>query len=191
MRYIAPELLQLMEEGKSKIAGMIRFDFPEGSFGFICRKASKVFGGVTYDGIPDGIFRTSDFVSQGGTAVSRFTITLGASKQFKFTPTVIKEIESYSYQGAQVTIYDQHHHPETHAEISDPFPMMVGTIDRVRHKRQGGRVAIIECANLGLNMSKRNDRYRTTSDQTRRAPGDLIFEHAASAATTKVNWGKT
>ena len=63
MRSFDPEILDLLDEGRIKIAGMIRFDFGEGSYGFIQRWSGYTYDGVDYEPLPEGIISISDLSS--------------------------------------------------------------------------------------------------------------------------------
>lgn len=190
MRSFSPEIIAMLNSGAAKICGMVRLDFPQGSFGFINRNSEKVFAGLTYHPLPRGMFKASNFVAGSGTSTSRFTLTFGASPKFEFTPDVITQIEAYEYIGAEVTIYDFIHDPVTNAEISDPIAMASGIIDDAGYDGDNSEVFVISIADTGLNMSKRNDRHRTPADLQRRSPNDAFYKHLTTAGTEKIKWGE-
>lgn len=190
MRSYTPEIIAMLNSGKVKICGMVRLDFPEGSFGFINRTASKVFGGLTYEPIPQQMFKASNFVAGTGTSAARFNLTFGASPDFEFTPDVINQIEAYEYIGAEVTLYDFIHDPVTNAEISDPIAMASGVIDAAEYVGDQSEALNLSIADTGLNMSKRNDRHRTPQDLQRRSATDEFYKHLTTAGTENITWGE-
>lgn len=193
MRLFDPVLLDLLDEGRTDVAGMIRFDLGEGSFGFIHRSWPYVWGGVTFDPLPEGILQITDLPSGTGTAAEGFAIELSESPDNGLTPAVIVQIESYDYRDRPVRVFDLHMHPDTGAVLGDPLPQARGYINAIEHVEdpQRGYIARIECETGAIDYSRSNGRLRTHADQQRRAPGDLGLEHASTAGRVKLNWGRT
>ena len=192
MRTFAPELLDLLDEGRIAIAGMIRLDLGEGAFGIIQRSAPYTFGGVTYEAFPAGLISVSDIPGSTGTAAHGFAIELSESADDKLTPDVILGIESYDYRDRPVTVYDLYMHPDTGAVLTDPIAQARGYINAVSHEEDParGHIALIECESRAIDYTRTNGRIRSSADQQRRSAGDLFFEHAGTTGRIKLNWGK-
>ena len=185
-------LLDLLDEGRVRYAGMIRFDLGEGSYGFIRQSSEYGFGGVTYQPMLDGLIEVSGFTRSTGTAASGFTLRLSESPDSDLTPDVLLQIENYDYRDRPVTIFDLHRHPDTGAILGDPVRLERGYINRITHKEdpETGYYMLVECENRALDYGRTNGRVRSHDDQQRRAPGDRYFEHASTAGRIKVKWGK-
>lgn len=178
MRNFNPVLLDLLDEGRTDIVGMIRFDLGEGIFGFIHRSSPHTFEGVAYQPLPSGILSVSDFPMTTGTATDGFVIELSESPDDGLTPDVIVQLESYDYRDRPVTVFDWHHHPDTGLPLTDPIAQMRGYIVR------------IECESRAIDYSRTNGRIRSVDDQRRRLAGDRGFEHAAVTGRQKIKWGR-
>jgi len=63
MRSLSPEVLDLLDEGRVAIRGMIRFDFSR-TYGFWTGNANWLYNGVTY--VPGGIINVSALPAQMG-----------------------------------------------------------------------------------------------------------------------------
>lgn len=196
MRTFSPTLLALLDEGRVSLAGMIRFDLGEGSYGFIRRAAPYTWGGVTYQPMLEGLISVSSLAATTGTSASGFTLTLSESPDDGLTPDVLLNIENYDYRDRPVTIYDLHAHPDTGAILGDPVAMMRGYINAIEHVTDpsSGYLMQVECESRALDYSRRNGRLASHEDQQRRAPVgtvDKFFEHAGSAGKKDLKWGKS
>jgi hypothetical protein len=190
MRTYATALLNLLDEGRVRFAGMIRFDLGEGSYGFIRQSSDYDYAGVTYKAMLSGLIEVSDLSFGTGTAAAGFALRLAESPDNGVTPEVLLNIENYDYLDRPVTIYDLHRHPDTGSIIGDPEPMMRGYINVIRHEEDDGYFMTVECESRALDYSRTNGRVRSNDDQQRRSAGDKFYEHAASAGRVKVKWGK-
>lgn len=192
MRNFNPALLALLDEGRTDIVGMIRFDLGEGIFGFIHRSSPHTFEGVEYQPLPAGILSVSDFPMATGTAAEGFTIELSESPDDGLTPDVIVQLESYDYRDRPVTVFDWHHHPDTGLPLTDPIAQMRGYINAVEHTTDPDRgyIVRIECESRAIDYSRTNGRIRSVDDQRRRLAGDRGFEHAAVTGRQKIKWGR-
>lgn len=196
MRTYSPSLLTLLDEGRVSLAGMIRFDLGEGSYGFIRRSAPYTWAGVTYQPMLEGLISVSGLPSTTGTSASGFTLTLSESPDEGLTPEVLLNIENYDYRDRPVTIYDLHVHPDTGAILGDPVAMMRGYINAIEHVTDpsSGYLMQVECESRALDYSRRNGRLASNEDQQRRAPTgtvDKFFEHAGTAGIIDLKWGKS
>ena len=196
MRSFDPEILDLLDEGRIKIAGMIRFDFGEGSYGFIQRWSGYTYDGVDYEPLPEGIISISDLSFGTGTTAAGVSVVLAESPDEGLTPEVITQVENYSYRDRPVTIYDMYMHPDTGAVLSNPIPMIRGYINALPHSEdpERGYLLTAECETRALDYSKVNGRIRSTDDQARRCPDgatDLFYQEAGTAGRVNLKWGRT
>lgn len=193
MRNYPTALLTLLDEGRVRYAGMIRFDLGEGSYGFIRQSADHVHGGVTYKAMMDGLIEVSDFSYGSGTSASGFSLRLSESPDNGITPAVLLNIEDYDYRDRPVTIYDLHRHPDTGAVLGDPVALERGYINAIKHEEDpsSGYFMTGECESRAIDYSRTNGRIRSQEDQNRRSAGDLYFEHASLTGRQKIKWGKT
>lgn len=183
------DVLDLLDAGKTKVAGGLRFDFGTGIYGFIKSQESFDFGGITY--VPGGIISISDLnMGLSGTA-NPFEITLASSPDDGLTPEVLRTIENEDYRDRPVTIYDFHFHPDTgvflHAQV-----MRRGYVDVILHSsdNRNGYVITAKCETRALDYTRTNGRKRSNADQQRRAPGDKFFEHASLRGRVEIFWGR-
>ncbi len=183
------EVLDLLDEGRVSIRGLIRFDFGTGTYGFI--KASQPFeyNGLTYK--PGGIISVSDLGSATGLSAQQFTVTLAASPDDGLTPEVLQTIEAEDYRDRPVTIYDAYFHPDTN-ELLYVQAMKRGYVDVIDHddNASDGYTIIASCESRALDYTRMNGRKRSTSDQARRAPGDLFFQHSAQRGRETIYFGQ-
>lgn len=193
MRTYPTALLNLLDEGRVRYAGMIRFDLGEGSYGFIRQSSDYVYGGVTYKAMLEGLIEVSDMSRGSGTSASGFSLRFSESPDNGITPDVLLNIEGYDYRDRPVTIYDLHRHPDTGAVLGDPIIMERGYINRIIHNDdpEVGFLMTVECESRALDYSRSNGRIRSQEDQQRRYAGDLFFEHASLTGRQKIKWGKT
>lgn len=185
-----PSVMQLFDEGRTKIAGIIRFDFGTGTYGFINSDQPFTNGGVVYE--PGGILEVSDFASNTGLYAQEFQITLAASEDDDLTPAVLRTIEAEDYRDRPVTISDVHFHPDT-GELLHIQPLRRGYVDLIDHDdnpvKDGYRL-IAACETRALDYTRSNARKRNTVDQQRRSSGDKFLEHASKRGREEVFWGR-
>lgn len=179
----------LLDEGRTRIRGGMRFDFGTGIYAFIKSLQPFTYASVIYQ--PGGILEVSDLSGSVGMSAQQFTITLAASPDDGLTPAVLQTIEQEDYRDRPVTIYDFHFHPDTdeflHAQI-----MRRGYVDVIDHDDAAARgyTLIISCETRALDYSRTNGRKRTDADQNRRSQGDKFFEHASKRGREEIFWGR-
>lgn len=183
------DVLDLLDEGRTNVRGLIRFDFGTGTYGFIKAMSPFTYSGVTYQ--PGGIIQVSDLSGGTGLSAQQFTITLAASPYDGLTPAVLQTIESEDYRDRPVTISDAHFHPDTGALIAVQ-PMRRGYVDVIDHEDDPstGYTLIAQCETRALDYTRMNGRKRSDTDQQRRSPGDKWFEHASVRGREEVFWGR-
>jgi hypothetical protein len=189
MEIIDPDVLDLLDEGRIIVYGLIKFELGGGDYGFIKRSTPFTWSGLTY--LPGGIIQVSDLPAGTGVAARQFTITLAASPDDGLTPEVIQTIELEDYRDRPVTLYDAYFHPDTGALIT-VRPLRRGYIDIVIHEEdsENGFVVTAMCETRALDYSRVNGRKRTVTDQARRNAGDLFFQHSARRGREEVFWGR-
>lgn len=187
---LTPEVQALYDEGRIKSRQMLRFQFGTGVYGFIADRSELVWQGLTY--VPFGLIKVSDLENGNGTAAnSNFTLTLAASPDDGVTPEVLQRIEDEDYRDRPVTLYDAHFHPDTN-ELLQVEPVARGYLDVIDHEEDeaGGYVLSAFCEGRQLDYTRRNGRKRNVADQERRAPGDLMMQHAGLQGRQDIPWGR-
>lgn len=180
----------LYDEGRISTRQMLRFQFGSGVYGFISRSEPLTYAGVTYQ--PFGLIEVSDIDGSGGTtAEGNFTLTLAESPDDGLTPELLIRIEEEDYRDRPVVVMDAHFHPDT-GDLIQVETVARGYLDVVEHAvdAERGYVLTATCEGRSLDYSRKNGRVRSTADQSRRAPGDKIFEHAGKAGRVEVFWGR-
>lgn len=183
------DVLDLLDEGRTNVRGLIRFDFGTGTYGFIKALSPFTYNGVTYQ--PGGIIQVSDLSGISGLSAQQFTITLAASPDDGLTPQVLQTIEAEDYRDRPVTISDAHFHPDT-GELLAVQVLRRGYVDVIDHEDdpERGYMLIAQCETRALDYARMNGRKRSDTDQKRRAPGDRWFEHASRRGREEVFWGR-
>lgn len=182
-------VLDLLDEGRTSVRGLIKFEFGTGTYGFVRAQAPLTWSGLTYQ--PGGIIQVSDLSAGTGLAARQFQIMLAASPDDGLTPGVLRTIEQEDYRDRPVTIYDAHFHPDTgvllHVEA-----MRRGYVDVIDHDESadGGYQITAQCETRALDYTRTNGRIRTTFDQARRASGDKYFDNAAKRGREEIFWGR-
>lgn len=186
---LAEDVLELLDEGRTNVRGLIRLDFGTGTYGFVKAMSSLVYNGVTYQ--PGGIIQVSDLSGGTGLSAQQFTVTLAASPDDGLTPEVLRTIEAEDYRDRPVTILDAHFHPDTGALLTVQ-PMRRGYVDVIDHEDdpEMGYRLVAQCETRALDYTRMNGRKRSDTDQQRRSPGDRWFEHASRRGREEVFWGR-
>jgi hypothetical protein len=181
-------VINLLDEGRITIVGLIRFDFGTGIYGFAKSASPLVWSGLTYE--PGGVIQVSDFMAGTGTSAQQFTIELAASPDDGLTPELLQQIETEDYRDRPVTIYDAYLHPDTGA-LLHVEALRRGYIDQLRHEEgDDGYKLVAECETRALDYSRSNYRKRNSADQERRNPGDKFYSNAATRGREEVWWGR-
>lgn len=185
---LSAEALAHLENGTADVRGLIKFQFGTGTYGFIKSQEPFTWAGLTY--LPGGIIQVSDLSSGTGLTARQFEVSLAASPDDELTPAVLLTIEQEDYRDRPVTIYDAHFHPDT-GEVIHVEAMKRGYVDVIDHREDDDGYQIVAlCESRALDYSRTNGRKRTTSDQARRASGDLYFENAAKRGREEIFWGR-
>lgn len=189
MIVLPSDVLALIDEGRTNVRGLLRFDFGTGTYGFIRAIQPFVYSGLTYQ--PGGLINVSDLSGMVGLGAQQFGIMLAASPKDGLTPAVLRTIEAEDYRDRPVTISDAHFHPDTNAMLLVQT-MRRGYVDTIKHlkTRSGGYTIVASCETRAIDYTRTNGRKRTNADQQRRAPGDKFLEHASTRGREKVYWGQ-
>lgn len=183
-----PQVLDLLDEGRMDVRGLVKFEFGTGTYGFTTATVPITVGGLTYQ--PGGIIEISDLPAEIGMTAQQFTITLAASPDDGLTPEVLQTIEAEDYRDRAVTLYDAYFHPDTGAFIG-ARALKRGYLDVIDHEDdESGYRLIASCETRSLDYTRTNGRVRSVEDQYRRAPGDRFFEHAAKRGRIAIWWGR-
>lgn len=183
------DVAALLDQGRTNVRGLIRFDFGTGTYGFIKSVQPFVYTGLTY--YPGGLINVSDLAGAVGLTAQQFTITLSASKDDILTPAVLRTIEAEDYRDRPVTISDIHFHPDTNAMLLVQT-MRRGYVDIIKHLKSSSTGYTIQasCETRAIDYTRINGRKRSNLDQNRRSPGDLWFQHSSLRGREIVYWGQ-
>lgn len=182
-------VLDLLDEGRISIRGLIRFQFGTGTYGFIKASTPLEYNGLVYQ--PGGVIAVSDLSSVTGLAAQQFTITLAASPDDGLTPAVLRTIEAEDYRDRPVTIYDAFFHPDTN-ELLYVETMRRGYVNMIPHKdsQDTGYTITAECETRALDYTRTNGRKRSDLDQRRRNATDGFYQHASLRGREEILWGQ-
>lgn len=181
-------VLSLLDEGRTRVRGMILFNLGGGNYGFIKAAAPFTWSGITYQ--PGGIIEVSDLSAGSGMVAQAFTLTLSASPDDGLTPQVLRTIEAEDYRDRPVTIYDAHFHPDSNA-LLHVQAMMRGYIDTIDHEEDAkGYTLTASCESRALDYTRTNGRKRSDADQRRRSANDRFYEHASTRGREEIYWGR-
>jgi hypothetical protein len=187
---LSTEVKDLYDQGRISTRQMLRFQFASGIYGFISRAEPFTYSGVEYK--PFGLIEVSDIGGGTGTSADGgFTLTLAESPDDGLTPDVLTQIESEDYRDRPVTVMDAHFHPDTGALLQVEV-VARGYLDVVEHQvdPERGYILVARCEGRQLDYSRKNGRYRTMTDQARRAPDDKFYQHAAKRGRVDIFWGR-
>jgi hypothetical protein len=187
---VSSEVLDLFDEGRIIIRGLIRFDFGTGTYGFINSDQPLTYNSLLYK--PGGMIKVSDLAESPGLVASAFSISLAASPDDDLTPDVLATIEAEDYRDRPVTVSDAYFHPDTGALIYVQ-KMMRGYIDTIDHidTVESGYTIIANGESRSLDYTRKNGRKRSDQDQRRRSATDGFFLQAAMRGREEVLWGRT
>jgi hypothetical protein len=182
-------VLNLLDEGRIGIRGLIRFDFGSGTYGFAKSIVPITYSSLVYQ--PGGAISVSDLNDDTGLTASQFTVSLAASPDDGLTPEVLQTIEAEDYRDRPVTIYDAYFHPDTN-ELLFVQVMKRGYVDTIDHvdTQDVGYTIVANCESRALDYTRINGRKRSDLDQKRRNPGDGFFLFAATRGREQVYWGQ-
>lgn len=182
-------VLNLLDQGRINIRGLIRFDFGTGTYGFAKSIAPITYSSLVYK--PGGAISVSDLNDDANMTATQFTVTLAASPDDGLTPEVLQTIEAEDYRDRPVTVYDAYFHPDTN-EMLFVQVMKRGYVDTIDHvtTQDVGYTIVANCESRALDYTRVNGRKRSDLDQQRRNPGDGFFLFAAMRGREQVYWGK-
>lgn len=183
------DVLDLLDEGRADVRGMILFVLGTGTYGFIRSLQPMIYSGVTYQ--PGGLIEVSDIPGALDRSAQAFTVTLAASPDDGLTPEVLQTIEAEDYRDRPVTVYDAFFHPDTGA-LLHVQALKRGYVDTIDHidDPENGYTLVANCESRALDYTRTNSRRRTAVDQARRSAGDQFFEHAAMRGREEIFWGR-
>lgn len=187
MKTLSQDVLQMLDEGRLIIRGMIRFDFTN-TYGFWTDRDDLVYNGVTYK--PGSIIEVTPLTSKTGMEAQSVEISLVQDSERGLTPNVLASIESEVYHQKPVTISDAFFHPRTNALVHVE-PLYRGYVDTVEHKTGANGRLIMHCESRALDNVRTGYRVRSTADQQLISPDDQFFQYVESAQKEEYYWGAT
>lgn len=182
-------VLDLLDQGRISVRGLLRFEFGTGTYGFINSVQPLVYGGLSY--VPGGIIQVSDFSDATGLTAQTFSITLAESKDDGLTPEVLQTIEAEDYRDRPVKIYDAQFHPDT-GELLNVELIKRGYVDTIDHivSLTTGYTLIMNCESRAIDYTRSNARTRGDQDQRRRKSTDGFFVNSSERGRITVYWGR-
>lgn len=184
------EVLDLLDQGRIVIRGLMRFDLGSGSYGFAKSVQPITFNSLVYK--PGGIIKVSDLSASAGLSAQQFVVTLASSPSDGLTPEILQTIENEDYRDRPITIYDAFFHPDTGAMLFVQ-PMQRGYIDTIDHvDTQGvGYTINANCESRAIDYTRMNGRKRSDVDENRRIAGDTWYRQASQRGRETLYWGQT
>jgi hypothetical protein len=187
MRPLNADTLQLLDEGRASIRGLLRFDFGGGSYGFTTMAQRFTYNGLEY--LPGGVIEVDAIPGSWGMNAAGLEISLASSRHDSLTPAALATIEDEDYHQRPVTISDAYFHPDTGALLFVE-PVYRGFVDTVVHEDGPNGRLVINCESRALDNNREGYRLRSTADQQLISPGDRFFEHAEVAGKQEIFWGR-
>lgn len=168
----------------------ILFDFPSGLHGFHLGAGPIELNGVTYNGAKS-LFTIEQVDATADLSASPITVTLRSVPNTALTPDVLATIHDEDYKNRPVTLTRVLFSRAT-GEIVHAFRWWGGFVDTVEEvETVGGDAAIVGTFEpRSLDHSRRGYRVRGDADQKLIDPADRFFEHAATAPTEKLPYGR-
>ena len=185
MRSLSPEVLNLLDQGRVVIRGMIRFDFSQ-TYGFWTGNADWLYNGVTY--VPGGIINVSTLPAQMGFESQGLELSLASAPSNGLTPEILATIETEIYHQKPVTISDAFFHPDTNALLFVE-PLYRGYVDTIEHEMGSNGHLTMRCESRAVDNGKTGYRVRSNADQQLIKPDDNFFQYVESAQKEEVYWG--
>jgi hypothetical protein len=189
MIFLPEEVLQLMDEGRLNIRGLMRFDFGNGSYGFWTGSRPFTYAGLEY--LPGGVIKVDDVNASVGYEAATLTISLAEAPEDGLTPEALGRIEEADYHQRPVRLWDAYFHPDTD-ELLHMMPVYQGLIDTIRHNIDSEEAGIVAtCHSRAIDNAKTGYRLRSTADQQSMWSGDRFFEHAEIAGKQEIFFGRS
>lgn len=187
MKTLSPEVLELLDNGKAIIRGMLRFDFLQ-TYGFWTGREDFEYNGVTYK--PGGIIDISAIPAEAGFKSQGIEISLSQASDKGLTPEILASIETEVYHQKPVTISDAYFHPVTNALLL-VVPLYRGYVDTIEHYKGADSHLVVHCESRAVDNSKTGYRVRSHADQQLISENDQFYQHVESAQKEEVYWGAT
>jgi len=190
MRNFDPATLTALGQRAASMRFFIRFDLPEGTFGFWSGIEPYVFEGVNYVG--SGQLITIDEVNGAiDPSVQPLTVRLTSIPNSALTPDVLGSIFSYAWHQAPATLHQGYFNPQTGATIMIEriTRRRIDTIEMV--EAVGGSAQLVATLQpINFDNPGRGFMLYGDGDQRLIDSNDGFFSFAATAGEQTINWGR-
>jgi hypothetical protein len=190
MRDVGSTDLTKIGRGEYPSAELLLFDLASGLYGFWNGRGPLVVNGVTYVGAAS-VLEVERIDSASDLSASPLQVKLRAVPETGLTSDILATIEDEDYKNAPVTLSIAYFNRDTGA-TSLVLPVWRGYIDTILHdETPGGAYALV--ANLepaSIDHSRTGHETRSDEAQRRIDPDDLFYEHAATAGTETIYYGR-
>lgn len=173
-----PRLIQLYEEGRASYRRGAFFNIPGAPWRMWNGSAPVEINGETFYPNQAIEFQLPEYTQ--GTEALQMTVILAARSGWADMPQdIIQNIESYSYKGVIITLYDIYQDPDTGGVLYVEPMDVQWKIDVIRHVSSGDTQEIQAICN-SIDIDAHRDGYRAANheDQQRLSAGDLFFQYA-------------
>ena len=190
MKNFDPATLAALGERAASMRLLLRFDLPEGTFGFWTGIEPFVHEGVTYVGA-GSLITLDDMAAAVDPATQPLTLRLTSIPNTELTPDVLGSIFSYDWHQAPATLYQAYFNPQTGATIMVERVMRrrIDTIEMV--EAVGGDAQLVATLQpINLDNPGRGFMLYGDGDQRLIESADGFFAFAATAGEQQIDWGR-
>lgn len=190
MKQFDPATLAALSQRAASLRLLLRFDLPEGTFGFWTGIEPIVYESVTYVG-SGSLITIDDLSGADDPTVVPIVVRLTSIPNSALTPDVLGNIFAYNWHQAPAVLYQAYFNPDTRALI------MVERITRRRidtiemEETAGGQAQLIATLQP-VNFDNPGRGFMLYGDGHQRliAPTDGFFSFAANAGEQTIEWGR-
>lgn len=189
MKPFDPVTLAALGQRAASLRLMLRFDLPEGVYGFWTGLENFIYEGVTYVG-SGSLITVDDLSGADDPTVAPIVLRLSSVPNSSLTPDVLGHIFDYQWHQKPATLYQAYFNPQTHALI------MIERITRRRidtiemEETVGGQTQLIATLqpvtfdNPGRGFLLYGDGHQRLINSD-----DGFFSFAATAGEQTIEWG--
>lgn len=190
MKNFDPATLAALGDRRAAVRMLLRFDLPEGSYGFCNDIGSIDYNGLTYVGA-GRLITIDDIAGTSDLSVEPIVVHLSSIPDSALTPDVLGTIHGYQWHQAPAILYQAYFNPDTRALImvERVARRRIDTIDHVETVG-GGAELIANLQPLNLDNPGRGFMVYGDADQRLIDPDDGALSFAATAGTQTIDWGR-
>jgi hypothetical protein len=190
MKNYDPATLAALGDRRAVTRFMLRFDLPEGAYGFWSDRGKITYNGLEYVGA-GSLISIEDISGASDLSVEPITVHLSSIPNTALTPGVLATIHGYQWHQAPATLYTAYFHPDTRALIMVEriARRRIDTIDDV--STVGGPAELVaKLQPLNLDNPQRGFMVYGDADQRLIDADDGWLAFAATAGTQTISWGR-